>query len=216
MKSIAALFLAAHVLACAAAEISVRPGDTLNPVDERIYGFLLEHIYRSCSAGIWGEEVFNRSFEQRANLPGCPIAEAALMLRHTSATGWDNAFINFDRRGWYYAPNGVVFKLWSETSLPRRIAASGDFGGLDVVECASEDGSRISVKVVNVSGAEVPLSLALPEGYSIRRVRSVHAGSLDVRNTMESPDAVAVRDIPFAPQSLTIPAYSATVVELCR
>lgn len=73
-KSVAARSLAMSLLEFAprmdAAEVAIDPTVTMNRIDERIYGFLLEHIYRSCSAGIWGEEVVNRSFEQRANLTG--------------------------------------------------------------------------------------------------------------------------------------------------
>ncbi len=148
--------------------------------------------------------------------PECPIAEAALMLRHTSAGGWDNAFINFDRRGWYYAPNAVVFKLWSESRLPRRIALDGAMGPLDCVACASADGRRLMVKVVNTQAEPVPLSLRLPQGFAINRVRSVFAPSLDAKNTMDSPDAVAIRELEFTAPSLIIPAFSATVVEACR
>lgn len=148
--------------------------------------------------------------------PECPIAEAALMLRHTSAGGWDNAFINFDRRGWYYAPNAVVFKLWSESRLPRRIALEGETGPLDMVACASADGRRLTVKVVNTQTEPVPLALRLPQGFAICRARSVFAPSLDAKNTMESPDAVAIRELEFTASSLIIPAFSATVVEACR
>lgn len=62
------------VLSADAVELAVRPDVTLNAVDERIYGFLLEHIYHSCDNGVWGEEVFNRSFEDRANYGGFYIA----------------------------------------------------------------------------------------------------------------------------------------------
>ena len=61
-------------LPASAVELAVRPDVTLNAVDERIYGFLLEHIYHSCDNGVWGEEVFNRSFEDRANYGGFYIA----------------------------------------------------------------------------------------------------------------------------------------------
>ena len=62
------------VLSAGAVEVAVRADVALNAVDERIYGFLLEHIYHSCDNGIWGEEVFNRSFEDRANYGGFYIA----------------------------------------------------------------------------------------------------------------------------------------------
>ena len=75
MKSTRTLFLlaVAAVSSAGAVEVAIRPDRTLNAVDPRIYGFLLEHIYHSCDNGIWGEEVFNRSFEDRANFGGCYI-----------------------------------------------------------------------------------------------------------------------------------------------
>ena len=62
------------VLPASPVELAVRPDVTLNAVDESIYGFLLEHIYHSCDNGVWGEKVFNRSFEDRANYGGFYIA----------------------------------------------------------------------------------------------------------------------------------------------
>ncbi len=40
------------------------------------------------------------------------MAGPALFLRHVSARAWDNAFVNFDHRRWFPAPNYVVMKLW--------------------------------------------------------------------------------------------------------
>ena len=40
------------------------------------------------------------------------IGGPALFLRHVSASAWDNAFVNFDQRSWFPAPNYVVMKLW--------------------------------------------------------------------------------------------------------
>ncbi len=49
-----------------AADVSVtlRPDHVLNHIDEKIYGHFLEHIYHSCNGGLWGELIWNRSFEQ--------------------------------------------------------------------------------------------------------------------------------------------------------
>lgn len=44
--------------------VRLHPEVTENRIDEKIYGFLLEHIYHSVSNGIWGETVWNRSFGQ--------------------------------------------------------------------------------------------------------------------------------------------------------
>ncbi|MBN1845554.1 MAG: DUF1080 domain-containing protein [Sedimentisphaerales bacterium] len=42
----------------------VDPGDIVGAIDEKIYGHFLEHIYHSVNGGLWGELVWNRSFEQ--------------------------------------------------------------------------------------------------------------------------------------------------------
>jgi hypothetical protein len=42
---------------------------------------------------------------------------------------------------------------------------------------------------------------------------SVFADSLDAKNTMDSPDAVEIRELKFTASCLIIPAFSATVVE---
>jgi len=45
-------------------KLSVDPGTVVNRVDEKVYGHFLEHIYHSCNGGLWGDLVWNRSFEQ--------------------------------------------------------------------------------------------------------------------------------------------------------
>ena len=44
--------------------LRVDPGKIVGHIDERIYGHFLEHIYHSCNGGLWGEAVWNRSFEE--------------------------------------------------------------------------------------------------------------------------------------------------------
>ena len=43
--------------------LSVSCTESPHPVNERVYGHFLEHIYHSCNGGLWGEVVWNRSFE---------------------------------------------------------------------------------------------------------------------------------------------------------
>ena len=71
--------------------------------------------------------------------PGVEMAASALFLRHTSATGWNNAFINFDQNGWFQAPNYVVMKLWRDHFQPNRIAVYGDMKGLNVIATISDN-----------------------------------------------------------------------------
>ena len=61
------------------------------------------------------------------------IGGPALFLRHVSASAWDNAFVNFDHRSWFPAPNYVVMKLWRDHYAPHRIALDGETGPLNAV-----------------------------------------------------------------------------------
>jgi alpha-N-arabinofuranosidase len=47
--------------------LSINPTKIESRIDEKIYGHFLEHIYHSVNGGLWGELVWNRSFEE---LPG--------------------------------------------------------------------------------------------------------------------------------------------------
>ncbi len=89
------------------------------------------------------------------------IGGPALFLRHVSASAWDNAFVNFDHRTWFPAPNYVVMKLWREHYAPQRIALEGHADPLNVVATSSEDGKTLVVKAVNPSDAAVPVVLKL-------------------------------------------------------
>jgi len=74
------------------------------------------------------------------------VGGPALFLRHASAARWDNAFINFDRKSWYPAPNYVVMKLWRDHYAPERIALEGDCGVLNAVATRSADGKTVCFK----------------------------------------------------------------------
>jgi alpha-N-arabinofuranosidase len=59
-----ALFLIAGLARAQGVSLALDPEKVVNRVDERIYGHFLEHIYHSVNGGLWGETVWNRSFEQ--------------------------------------------------------------------------------------------------------------------------------------------------------
>lgn len=46
------------------AEVRVNSEKVVNRIDGKLYGLLLEHLYHSVSNGVWGENVWNRSFEE--------------------------------------------------------------------------------------------------------------------------------------------------------
>lgn len=139
--------------------------------------------------GLYAGGVLN-AFERCA--PAFEIGGPALFLRHRSATAWDNAFINFDQCGWFGAPNYVVMKLWREHYGPYRIAIKGESKPLNVVATKSEDGRKIYLKAVNPSDTDVEVELLIEEGFTPKKVgmQLVAPGSLNARNTLETPDAV--------------------------
>ena len=150
--------------------------------------------------------------------PGLEMAAPALFLRHTSATGWNNSFINFDQNGWFPAPNYVVLKLWREHFLPNLVELEGDTKGLNIVATASDDKKQSCLKMVNPSGN--PIILILNEGAKLGNPtwKMVSASSLDEANSMKCPDkikegrkAVTVEGENIV---LTLPAYSASVLAL--
>ena len=96
------------------------------------------------------------------------IAAPALFLRHKSATGWDNAFVNFDQAGWFPAPNYVVMKLWHDNFLPNRVewtSESPDLTGampiINAVATASDTGKTVVFKAVNNKEEDVTLKLTI-------------------------------------------------------
>ena len=44
-------------------EVSISPDVVVNRVDEKVYGHFLEHIFHSVNGGLWGEMIWDRSFE---------------------------------------------------------------------------------------------------------------------------------------------------------
>ncbi len=46
--------------------LSIDPANVEGQIDQMIYGHFLEHIYHSVNGGLWGELIWNRSFEEVA------------------------------------------------------------------------------------------------------------------------------------------------------
>ena len=56
--------LTAVVAAAQSVSLTVNTSGSLHTIDEKIYGQFLEHIYHSANGGVWGDVVWNRSFEE--------------------------------------------------------------------------------------------------------------------------------------------------------
>lgn len=148
------------------------------------------------------------------------MASPALLIRHVSATQWDNAFINHDARGWFPAPNYVVMRLWREHYLPVRLAVEGEAGPLDVVATRSGNGRALCVKCVNPGEHAVQLRLGLagPLGGGRAVVHMLAPGDLHARNTLDSPNAIAPRTLPIAidggTMDVTLPGLAVAVIRV--
>jgi alpha-L-arabinofuranosidase len=151
------------------------------------------------------------------------MAAPALALRHTSATGWNNAFVNFDQNGYFLAPNYIVMKLWREHFAPNRIEALGETENLNVIATKSDAGKMVYVKVVNPTPTVIPIRIQLVGNLNVQnaRLKLVASDSLFAKNTMEEPNHVCVREIEISRNGnvifFTAPAFSAGVlsVEVC-
>jgi alpha-N-arabinofuranosidase len=160
-------------------------------------------------------------FERCGDIVG--MAGPALFLRHVSATEWDNAFINFDHRTWFPAPNYVVMKLWREHYAPSRIAVSGDTEGLDLSATMTADGTDVVVKAVNPTEAAVPLAIRLGTPNSTvdeATLQIIAPGRTDARNTLEAPQSVRPEpgevSVDGNRVDLTLPPLSAAVLSITR
>ncbi len=116
----------------------------------------------------------------------------ALFLRHASARSWDNAFINFDRRRWFPAPNYVVMKLWRDHYAPNRLAVEGDLAGLSAVVTKSADGKTVYVKAVNPTDKAATLTVEIKGDFQPGKVsmRIVAPDSLSARNSLDEPNTI--------------------------
>lgn len=148
------------------------------------------------------------------------IGGPALFLRHVSATAWDNAFVNFDQRTWFPAPNYVVMQLWRKHYEPQRIAIEGDVGQLNAVATRSADRKELTLKAVNPSRAPAAIRIEVKGSFRVGKAELslVAPGSLRARNDLGRPDAVRAEPGEAALEGevvrLTLPPLSAGVVVL--
>lgn len=152
--------------------------------------------------------------------PKLEMAAPALFLRHTSATGWNNAFINFDQNGWFPAPNYVVLKLWREYFLPNRVALEGDTGELNVIATVSDNKKQICLKMVNPT--DKPISVKVKGGTNLGTPvwEVVSSSSLSDSNSMICPDKIKVekKAVDFIGKDIRIvlPSYSASILSMAQ
>jgi alpha-L-arabinofuranosidase len=64
------ILLLNHLYLNAQTVYTIHADQVLHSVDERIYGQFLEHIYNSVNNGLWGDLIWNRSFERTSGTSG--------------------------------------------------------------------------------------------------------------------------------------------------
>ncbi|WP_197531026.1 family 16 glycoside hydrolase [Posidoniimonas corsicana] len=188
--------------------------DSDNP-DMEIYNSEWNAQSTDWRTGLYAGGLLNAYERQGAKFT---LGGPALFLRHTSAGGWDNAFINFDHTGWFPAPNYVVMKLWWDNYALQFLSLEGDQSGCNIVATRSEDGKSVILKAVNPQDTTATVTVELDGGFTPKAasMQYVAPGDLRARNTLDDPNAVDIElgPVELAGKQLTfeLPAYSAAVV----
>ena len=149
------------------------------------------------------------------------MGAAALFIRRTDAPDWNNAFINFDYKDLFKAPNCQVTELWYDHFSKYRLAYSGETGNVSVSTTLSENGADVIVKVVNPTEEAAVLRIKGDWAGVAKTAFDYYApGSLTVANSMENKQAVALQ--PATPKIdgndvlLSVPALSAGVLTITK
>lgn len=151
-------------------------------------------------------------------IPTIEMAAPALLLRHTSAPGWNNAFINFNQNGWFPAPNYVVLKLWRDHFLPNHITLKGNTGNLNMIATASDDKKEVCLKVVNPTQEATLLYIKGGKKFGVPTWEIIKAFSLVDENSMNHTNKIKVEKATVTIDKndicLKIPPYSASVLTM--
>ena len=122
------------------------------------------------------------------------MGAAALFIRRTDAPDWNNAFINFDYKDLFVAPNYQVTELWYDHFSRYRLDYEGDTGDLSVVTTLSENGRDVIVKVVNPTENACDLTVSGDwKGIAGTAYDFYAPGSLTAANSMADKHAVALQ-----------------------
>ena len=122
------------------------------------------------------------------------MGAAALFIRRTDAPDWNNAFINFDYKDLFVAPNYQVTELWYDHFSRYRLDYDGETGDLSVVTTLSENGRDVIVKVVNPTENACDLTVTGDwKGVAATAYDFYAPGSLTAANSMADKNAVALK-----------------------
>jgi len=169
--------------------------------------------------GIYAGGILN-TFEKHGKY--ITMAGPALMGRHISAHGWDNAFANFDNKGWFAGPNYVVMKLWRDHFAPTRVEAANTDEGLNLIATKTDSGDQIILKAVNLTTEPLDVATTLDGTFKPARatMQLVSPGNLQARNTMLAKDIIkpvdAAATVSGNAVKFTLPPYSVAAVRVTK
>ncbi len=122
------------------------------------------------------------------------MGAAALFIRRTDSPDWNNAFINFDYKDLFVAPNYQVTNLWFDHFSRYRLAYSGQTGDVSINTTMSENGSDVIVKVVNPTDKPYTINIKGNWQDVISTAYDYYApGDLKTANSMENKNAVSLK-----------------------
>ena len=122
------------------------------------------------------------------------MGAAALFIRRTDAPDWNNAFINFDYKDLFVAPNFQVTELWYDHFSKYLLDYEGETGDLSIVTTLSENGRDVIVKVVNPTENACDLTVSGDwKGIAGTAYDFYAPGSLTAANSMENKQAVKLQ-----------------------
>ena len=120
------------------------------------------------------------------------MGAAALFIRRTDAPDWNNAFINFDYKDLFVAPNYQVTDMWYDHFSTDRLGFKGEVKDLSVSVTRAENAGAVIVKIVNPSDKPYRVELSGDwKGIADLSYEYFAPGSLTVANSMENKNAVA-------------------------
>ena len=150
------------------------------------------------------------------------IAGPALFLRHSSATDWNNALVNFNNSNWFPASNYVVMKFWRDHYAPSFLETTGSNNNLNVSTTRAEDGQKIYFKVINTSDTTIPVALDITGSFVPRnaRLEQIAPTGLSVANSVVAADNIHVEEgnvaIDNQRVNFAIPKYGAVIVSISQ